>query len=99
MVRRNECPDMTIAVDWDVKHQTKTKPGHTHFCSVLICAMSGFIYCTFFAIMTAEYNYHILLRIPGAIILYISCYCDSRIELSQTFTHTRCHYIVHFLLL
>ena len=25
LVRRNERPDMTIAVDWDVKHKTKPK--------------------------------------------------------------------------
>ena len=25
MVRLTDCPDMTIAVDWDVKHQTNQK--------------------------------------------------------------------------
>ena len=31
-----DCPDMTIAVDWDIKHQTKqTKQKHEHLCKIL----------------------------------------------------------------
>ena len=57
MVRRNERPDMTIAVDWDVglKHQTKTKTrSYSLLLSIKICVMSGFIYCKFLASVTAE---------------------------------------------
>ena len=32
VVRRTELPDMTIAVDWDVKHQTKQTNKNQNWC-------------------------------------------------------------------